>query len=152
MSAREDQIRWDLIEKERRSDFPLHVPPIAPEDFLLFQRDENGSPRVFLLSWTGREEGRVVEVLFGPRHARHSPNGFEWGYGGSGPAELARYLTYGVARHIQLPRDQWDDLDYQQVKWEVVARVPWDGGVCSAREIYIALGLPEATQSEEGGG
>jgi hypothetical protein len=139
----------DLIEKERRSDIPLHVPPIAPEDFLLFQRDENGSPRVFLLSWTDGEESRVVEILFDPRYARHSPNGFEWGYGGSGPAELARYLTYGVARHIKLPRNQLDDLDYQQVKWEVVACIPWHGGVRSAREIYRALGLPEAAQPEE---
>jgi hypothetical protein len=152
MSVREDQIHWDIIGKERRSDIPLHVPPIAPEDLLLFQRDDSGGPRVFLLGWTDRGEGRVVEILFDPRHVRHSPNGFEWGYGGSGPAELARYLTYGVARHIKLPRDQWDGLDYQQVKWEVVARVPWDGGVRSAREIYMALGLLEAAQSEEADG
>jgi hypothetical protein len=149
---RKGLIRRGLIEKERRSDIPLDVPPIAPEDLLLFQRGESGNPRVFLLSRADGEEGRVVEILFDPRYARHSPNGFEWGYGGSGPAELARYLTYGVARHIKRPCDQWDDLDYQQVKWKVVACIPRHGGVCSAREIYIALGLPEAAQSEEGGG
>ena len=27
-----------------------------------------------------------------PHHVRHSPTGFEFGYHGSGPAELARYL------------------------------------------------------------
>lgn len=27
-----------------------------------------------------------------PHHVRHSPTGFEWGYHGSGPAELARCL------------------------------------------------------------
>jgi hypothetical protein len=142
MSAREDRIRLGLIEKGRRSDIPPHVPPIAPEDSLLFQRDENGNPRVFLLSRTDEEEGRVVEILFDPRYFRHSPDGFEWGYGGSGPAELARYLTYGVARHVKLPRDRWDDLDCQRVKWEVVARVPQHGDEIPAREIYKALGLP----------
>jgi hypothetical protein len=153
---RKGLIRRGLIEKEKRRDIPLHVPSIAPEDFLLFQRDESGSPRVFLLSQTvsqtDGEEGRVVEILFDPRYVRHSPNGFEWGYGGSGPAELARYLTYGVARHIKLPRNQWDDLDYQQVKWEVVACIPRGGGMCSAREIYRALGLPKAAQPEEADG
>jgi hypothetical protein len=149
---RKGRIRQSLIEKERQSDIPLHVPPIAPQDLLLFQRDENGSPRVFLLNWTDGAEGRVVEIRFDPCRARHSPDGFEWGYGGSGPSELARYLAYGVARHIQRPRDQWDDLDYQQVKLEVVAGIPWHGGVCSAREIYKALGLPEGAQSGEGSG
>ena len=152
MSAREDQIHRDTIEKEGRSDIPPHVPPIAPEDLLLFQRDESGSPRVFLLSQADGKGGRAVEILFDRQDFRHSPDGFEWGYGGSGPAELARYLTYGVARHIKLPRDQWDSLDYQQVKWEVVARIPWGGGERSAREIYRALGLPEAAQSEKAGG
>jgi hypothetical protein len=152
MSVREDQIRQGLIEEERRSDIPLHVPPIAPRDSLLFQRDENGNPRVFLISRTDGGEGRVVEILFDPRHVQHSPDGFEWGYGGSGPAELARYLAYGVACHIELPRDQWDELNYHQVKWEVVACIPRHGGVCSAREIYKALGLLEAAQPEEADG
>jgi hypothetical protein len=146
---RKGRIRRGLVEKEGQRDIPLHVPPIAPQDFLLFQRDEDGDPRVFLIGWTDGAEGRVVEVRFDPRHARHSPGGFEWGYGGSGPAELARYLAYGVARHIQLPRDQWDDLDYQRVKWEVVACTPWHGSVCPAREIYKALGLLEDAQSKE---
>jgi hypothetical protein len=152
MSVRRGQIRLDLIEKERRSDIPLHVPPIAPEDSLLFRRDENGNPRVFLISRTDGEEGRAVEILFDPRHVRHSPDGFEWGYGGSGPAELARYLTYGVARHVGMPCDQWDELDYQLVKQRVVACIPRHEGVCSAREIYKALGLLEAAQPEEADG
>ena len=147
---RKGLIRQDIIEKEKRRDIPPHVPPIAPEDLLLFQRDESGNPRVFLLSRTDGGEGRIVEILFDPRYVRHSPNGFEWGYGGSGPAELARYLTYGVARHIELPRDQWGELDYQLVKQKVVACIPRNGGMCPAREIYRALGLPEAAQSKEG--
>lgn len=49
----------------------------------------------------------------------HSPTGFEWGYGGSGPAQLA----------LALLADVLDDTDealelYQAFKWAVVARLP----------------------------
>lgn len=48
-----------------------------------------------------RQAGHVVvalvdrqghQVRLVPHHVRHSPTGFEWGYNGSGPAELARCL------------------------------------------------------------
>src|SRR5690606_28865690 len=49
-------------------------------------------------------------------HPRHSPDGFEWGYGGSGPADLALALL-------------WDRIGaepsremYQAFKADVVAR------------------------------
>jgi hypothetical protein len=112
-----------------------HVPPIAPHDVLLFQRTPEG-PRVIL-----RHNMGETEVRFDPSRARHSHTGFEWGYGGSGPAELARYLTYGVARHLGISPERWDTLDYQEVKWSFVARIPWHGGGYHASEIYQALGL-----------
>lgn len=46
----------------------------------------------------------------------HSPSGFEWSYGGSGPAQLALALVADVLED--------DDLAlhvYQQFKWKVVA-------------------------------
>ena len=46
----------------------------------------------------------------------HSPNGFNWGYGGSGPAQLALGLL------LEVTRDETVALrDYQDFKWEVVA-------------------------------
>ncbi len=48
---------------------------------------------------------------------RHSPTGFEWGYGGSGPADLARSLLYDATGSTD---------GYQHFKWEVVARFPSD--------------------------
>lgn len=53
------------------------------------------------------------------RHrVRHSPDGFQWGYGGSGPADLARSIL-------------WDHLGnepspslYQDFKWDVIAALP----------------------------
>ena len=52
--------------------------------------------------------------------AEHSPTGFEWGYGGSGPAQLA----------LALLADRYDDavaLDhYQRFKSDVIARLDGD--------------------------
>lgn len=54
--------------------------------------------------------------------ARHSPDGFQWSYGGSGPAELARALLMAICR---------DDLElarhpgcYQRFKFDVIAALP----------------------------
>lgn len=47
--------------------------------------------------YAGHKDGTVV-IIQGlaerqlPHYVRHSPDGFSWGYGGSGPAELARCL------------------------------------------------------------
>jgi hypothetical protein len=56
---------------------------------------------------------------------RHSPDGFSWGYGGSGPAELARCLLLDATG---------TDTGYQQFKFDVVARWPMDEGWTYTRE------------------
>jgi hypothetical protein len=58
---------------------------------------------------------------------RHSPSGFAWGYGGSGPADLARSLLMDYIERVSGP-DFADELpvSYQQFKFDVVARWPWD--------------------------
>ena len=49
----------------------------------------------------------------------HSPTGFSWGYGGSGPAQLALALL------LQLGADPEKALAcYQDFKWAVTARLP----------------------------
>jgi len=46
------------------------------------------------------EDGNVVIVASGIKaeklehHVKHSPDGFEWGYSGSGPSELARCILW----------------------------------------------------------
>lgn len=53
----------------------------------------------------------------------HSPDSFNWGYGGSGPAQLALALLLDClkdeARAVRL---------YQAFKWRVVATWPQDSG------------------------
>jgi hypothetical protein len=49
----------------------------------------------------------------------HSPTGFEWGYGGSGPAQLALAL---LADH--LGDDEQAIALHQDFKWAVVTKLP----------------------------
>lgn len=69
------------------------------------------------------------------QHLRHSPDGHEWGYGGSGPAQLALDLL-------------WDHLGgeppselYQRFKESVVAEFPHDGWMLRSSDIAGWLGL-----------
>lgn len=61
---------------------------------------------------------------------RHSPTGFEWGYGGSGPADLALNILYAVTGNKELAMRY-----YQQFKWDFIAKVPEEGGVIKRDEI-----------------
>jgi hypothetical protein len=63
------------------------------------------------------EDGRVRRDL--PHVVRHSPTGFNWGYGGSGPADLALSLLTDALGH----RRRAETL-YQDFKWAVVAHLP----------------------------
>lgn len=47
----------------------------------------------------------------------HSPNGFNWGYGGSGPAQLALALLLKTTGNKNLALRH-----YQDFKWEIVAK------------------------------
>ena len=54
------------------------------------------------------------------RICRHSPDGFEWGYGGSGPADLAlSILTDAVGKELA-------EKHYQTLKWAVIADLPFE--------------------------
>ena len=78
----------------------------------------------------------VVTVNDAPlkHYVVHSPTGFEWGYGGSGPSDLALAI---LVHHLKVkplgPRpgfrwsgDGWDRVFtlHQDFKWQFVARWP----------------------------
>ena len=46
----------------------------------------------------------------------HSPDGFNWGYGGSGPAQLALAILLDVTRDPEIAQKY-----HQEFKWEFVA-------------------------------
>jgi uncharacterized protein DUF6166 len=118
-----------------------HARPHAPTRYLI--RRETATRRELLaLGWSEHDLRtlawpRVVHAYAiddagtEPRpvthHVRHSPSGFEFGYEGSGPAELARCLLI----HYFDAHEHADDRDrdplpvsYQQFKREFIARVP----------------------------
>jgi len=87
-----------------------------------------------------RETGIWTNVQH--RVAHHSPTGFEWGYGGSGPADLAlnaceelvRMLGYGNDEMVDCWRGQCSALAWQlhqDFKWQFIAPLPPEGGSVS---------------------
>jgi hypothetical protein len=60
----------------------------------------------------------------------HSPTGMEWGYGGSGPADLA----LNILRACGVQQDEVDTL-YQDFKFAFIAPLPPAGGVIRRREV-----------------
>lgn len=79
------------------------------------QKTKTGGLRVF---YTDSNEVELKEHELNPRNDlyNHSPNGFEWGYGGSGPAQLALALLADV-----LKDDDRAIMLHQAFKGEVVA-------------------------------
>ncbi len=53
--------------------------------------------------------GRSIKVM------NHSPDGFNWGYGGSGPAQLALAIMLELVGHGN---------GYQDFKWSVISYLP----------------------------
>jgi len=72
----------------------------------------------------GNFDTRAVHLngkLLSPRRSQkaynHSPDGFNWGYGGSGPSQLALALMLELAPEQAMNH-------YQDFKWALVARLP----------------------------
>src|SRR5436309_9650158 len=112
-------------------------------------------------TYRGRRAGHVPEVTADGRSLdprldlwNHSPTGFEWGYGGSGPAQLALAL---LADHLD-DDDEAVEL-HQEFKREVVAKFGRRGWTLTSEHIRQAAdalraGSPvslAAVSSQKGG-
>jgi hypothetical protein len=73
----------------------------------------------------------------------HSPDGFEWGYGGSGPAQLALALAADVLGDDEAALDV-----YQRLKFRVVGRLPADAWALTADELAAAIRTLRAAGGE----
>lgn len=69
------------------------------------------------------------------QHLRnHSPDGFQWGYGGSGPAQLALALLLDVTGNPELAQSCYQDFKFHWVaswgeSWSITSRdiLEWIG-------------------------
>jgi len=85
--------------------------------------------------------GELLELRLDLRN--HSPDGFDWGYGGSGPGQLALAM---LADHLG---DVEEALNlYQRFKWAVIAELPKKHWILTGSEIDAAL---QPIRKDEGG-
>lgn len=75
------------------------------------------------------------------KYVWHSPTGFEWGYEGSGPADLALNI---LAMFIPV---YWAVKYHQEFKRQYIAPMPKEGGLIPGWEIY--LWIEEMFEKEE---
>ena len=83
------------------------------------------------------------ESPFIQRLILHSPTGFEWGYTGSGPADLALnilYLYVNYPRALRL---------HQRFKDDFVARIPKEGGLILREQVMAWLRAIEIKESSK---
>ena len=90
----------------------------------------SGHAAVMVLDEDGRQ--RQLNPRFDLR--RHSPDGFQWGYEGSGPAQLALALVADA-----LGDDRKAVLQYQDFKVAVVSKLSGDEWQLNAAQVREAL-------------
>lgn len=102
------------------------------------------NPTTKLYVGTRSRHGGAATVIViernGPRYplrhvVRHSPDGFQWGYGGSGPAELARCILLDFCQ----PPEDVLPVDYQEFKREFIEPVQSDRLFIEGRKIAAWL-------------
>jgi hypothetical protein len=94
---------------------------------------------------TVRENGHARPLPLHLSLRRHSPSGFEWGYGGSGPAQLALAMCFDTLR------DRTAALDvYQAFKRDVIAAISTDQWTVTEADIRAAV-APRLAEREQGG-
>jgi len=102
--------------------------------------------------YEGRREGYAVIVTVDGRRLNprfdlwdHSPTGFEWGYGGSGPAQLALAI---LADHCGNDEEAFNF--HHRFKWAVVVELPRSWTLTSEEIDRVLQTLREAELLVEG--
>jgi uncharacterized protein DUF6166 len=78
----------------------------------------SGATRARVWRFSG-QPATLLPLAPSQRIINHSPDGYEWGYGGSGPAQLALALCLDVTLDEERARKV-----YQEFKFRVVAKLP----------------------------
>jgi hypothetical protein len=89
--------------------------------------------------------GQILSPKPSQKLHNHSPDGFNWGYGGSGPAQLSLAILYDYFgdKHKALSL-------YQNFKFKVVAKWPQEGDwkITGAEIEAICEGLVSSKQNQ----
>lgn len=124
-----------------RADDARTVRTVAGGNFeYVGRRPEVGGATVLVLD----ERGAVVGELPARQDVRnHSPDGFQWGYGGSGPAQLALALCiHALDGDVERAQNV-----YQEYKFKNVARWQSDEFRISKGEVLAAIWSIESRRS-----
>lgn len=127
---------WRMVEKgvldNEDSDDTQYVPPLA-----------NGDIPLKMVTTAARREVFVVGI--GKRYiVRHSPTGLRWGYGGSGPSDLALNVLMHVTGDYAFA-----DKHYQAFKAMFITRVHPDGGILNRGHIDSWVAKARELDAEE---
>jgi hypothetical protein len=102
-----------------------------------------------------REDGRpMCSIECSIRH--HSPDGIEWGYAGSGPADLALNILDWIMMPQDMTVELWDgnrtsvlvERLHERFKREVIAKIPKEG--TSIPALFIKGWIEGATEKLDG--
>jgi len=77
---------------------------------------------------------------------RHSPDGFQWGYGGSGPADLALSILTDLCQRLDFSDMSLPDKYYQAFKRKFIATAG-DELNLTGKEIYDWLAEQEGEKT-----
>lgn len=109
---------------------PTNLPsdPMRPvpgsEKWFVGHRTESGCR---VLVWDGSRHRPLSPML---SLLRKSPTGFEWGYGGSGPAQLSFAILWAVFQREDFCKEM-----YQEFKYHVISRLEKRAWTMSETEV-----------------
>jgi hypothetical protein len=84
--------------------------------------------------WRVGDDGKWRPLRASKRSPHFPSSQWEWGYGGTGPADLAWSLVFDATAD----REQTDTV-FQRVKWAVVSRLNKAHWILSAEELQEAI-------------
>jgi len=91
-------------------------------------------------------DGRELSPERSQAVVNHSPTGFAWGYGGSGPAQLALALL------LEITTKDMALLWYQDVKWNIIAPLPQADFTLNSQQIVDFITSSVKAELVQGGG
>lgn len=96
------------------------------------------------VSWHEGEYGGLLDPRLDLRN--HSPDGFEWGYGGSGPSQLALAMLADACR-----ADVVAQRHYQAFKREVLSTLPYSCWIIHRSQVLSWLRERQAHDQADDG-